>query len=200
MNMIKKIILAVSILAVVGITVVVATDLVKPAPPKPVPCKNDEFQIPLTLQSGEKGTVYITDDLCNLLQPAATKKRLQFTVLADGAVDNSISGSHMYVWARDSAVTVENQLGRIAQQYTKRVDLCSVIKSQYLSSAKLYSYSLGISEKFINKVPKNSCTFFGEYDDYTFEVYYQANNVLYALRTEGYLEPFDLASIKFVPQ
>lgn len=150
-------------------------------------CQNKEFNIPVTLQSGEKGTIYLSDNHCEL-KPINGAPELSFQVLADGAIQNNTDLGRLYIWLRNSQLSIEQQIQSIiSDQFNKT---CQVEKGQYKQFDDLAVYSaLG-----------DNCELFGPLNEYSSEFFLATNNVIIAERHDGFdgLAPFNLASIKFI--
>jgi len=156
-------------------------------------CDNRKYNISLTLQSGEKGIINVTDNQCDSSLARQTNN-LSFKLLADGAIEDSIYKSKLYIWSRDNNVSIEKQIKTIADKFNKNKS-CKVKKSAYPQHDGLTTYSLELSGK-----ADKDCMLFGPLSDLTSEVFMTTNDLLIVQRQEGIdgIEPFNLGSIKFV--
>ncbi|MCX6793071.1 MAG: hypothetical protein NTY12_03515 [Candidatus Falkowbacteria bacterium] len=187
----KYLLISLAVLTSIFIFLFIQSKSAKPI--EKLECKNKDYEISLTLKSGEKGKVYLLDNRC---EPNSVVKdnNLSFKVLADGALEDSIYQSKLYFWTRDNNLTVEAQIKSIADKLNKN-KLCAVERNQYTQHDGLETYSLMINHK-----ANNDCMLFGNLSDFSSEIYMTNNGLLIAQRQDGMdgIEPFNLSSLRFV--
>jgi hypothetical protein len=147
-------------------------------------CRDETYELPLTLQSGEVGKIFITGNQCSV--PLASQFKLVFKVLPDQAIEDSIYQSRLYIWARNQ-LTIEEQIQTIAQANNK---VCEVIKNDYPQHDGLTTYQL----------VGDNCFVFGQESPLSSEVFMENNGLLILQKQSGFdgLEPFALSSIRFI--
>jgi len=164
-------------------------------------CVDKVFQIPLTLQSGEKGKLFITDNRCELHQIEGYPE-LSFKVLDDGAVQDSILHEKLHIWLRKPDLSVEKQIQDILNNQFKKNNLCLIKAADYTSADDLTIYNTYIDPRAKSKsLTDDYCLAFGPPENtLIFEMYLAANNVLINERAGIYdgIPPFHEASIRFV--
>jgi len=155
-------------------------------------CENKEYQVSLTLQTGEKGKLYLTDNHCEL-RPNQLSDELSFTVLPDGALEDSIYQSKLYFWSRDSKLSSIEQIKNLVNQLAKDKS-CQVEKNSYPQRDGLVTYSVNSTTE-----PKTACALFAVESLFTSEVFIETDKLLILQRQVGLdgIEPFSLATIKF---
>lgn len=161
---------------------------------KPQPlCLNKEHQVSLSLQSGEKGVLYLTDNHCEL-RPNQPANELSFKVLPDGALEDSIYQSKLYFWSRDNKLSAIEQIKNLVNQLVKDKS-CQVEKNNYPQRDGLVTYSVNSTTE-----AKTACTLFAAESIFTTEVFIETDKLLILQRQVGLdgIEPFNLASIKFI--
>jgi len=167
------------------IIILAAVFLIKSNEKKVIVCQNKEYKIPVTLQSGEQGRVYITDNRCEL--PNIHQQKLSFAVLPDGAIQDNLYESKLYIWTRNSQ-SIQGQLQSILKKQFKK-DSCQIEKDKFTQYDGLETYHI-------------KCSLFGSATDYSSESFMEANGLLIAQRQDGMdgISPYNLASIKFVKE
>jgi len=161
---------------------------------KPQPlCQNKEHQVSLTLQSGEKGKLFLTDNHCEL-RPNQPANELSFKVLPDGALEDSIYQSKLYFWSRDNKLSSIEQIKNLVNQLAKD-KLCQVEKNNYPQRDGLLTYGVRLANE-----SKSDCLLFGQETEFASEVFIETDKLLILQRQVGLdgIEPFNLASIKFI--
>lgn len=187
----KKILLLVFVVVTLCLVVFVLARqyIIKPQSLKtttPV-CKDRAYSIPLILQSGEKGTLYLTGNSCSA--PLANSDQLVFSVFEDGAVRENIFDSRLYIWLRDANLSIEQQIESILSQRYKKHN-CAITKNVFTQHDNLSTY----------RAANGECIVFGGASDFSSEIYMETNGLLIAQRQDGFdgIEPFNVASIRFV--
>lgn len=146
-------------------------------------CRNKQYRIAATLQSGEQGIVHITDNRCEF--PSIHEKTdLSFSVVSDGAIQENIYESKMYIWPRDE----QNPEAQIQSILKKRFpdQACTLERSSWPTSDNLPAY-------------RSDCLFFSS-SDISSETFIVVNNLIVLYRQDGIdgIPPFNVASVAFV--
>lgn len=161
-------------------------------PPRTV-CENKNYEIPLSLKSGEKGILRFKGNDCEL-SSRPQGDDLSFRVLADGALEDSFYQSRFYIWSRDNNLTAENNIKQILSKYEKD-RFCLVVKNDYLQRDGLLGYRLESIDK-----PSDYCLLLGAGSDLVGETFLVLDQLIVMHRQDGLdgIAPFDLASIEFL--
>lgn len=163
-------------------------------------CKNKEYEINITLQSGEEGVLHITDNRCELL-PVKGEPELFFEISDDGALENNVYSSKFYIWTRDRNLSIEEQIQSVLIDKSKGENSCLVEKYEYSQRNKSFIYGIYVNKDIsLQNFPDDYCHIFGDMTDFSSEFFMETNNLLIAQREEWPegIQPFDLASIRFV--
>ncbi len=155
-------------------------------------CVDKIFSINATLQSGERGTAYIMDNHCEL--PVHANQVLAFTILNDGAIQDNLSQTKLYLWLRQSDETTQQQIENIASKQFKKNNECVAKQTEYSSNENIMMYGLETQKT------NQPCVLFGPVNDYYSELFMSVNNVIIAQRNDGAtgIEPYSEASIHFI--
>ncbi len=144
-------------------------------------CKNNTFTIDSKLESGESGKVLIDDNSCEF---PGQNNNLNFEVMENGAIQDSLYGSSLYIWKRNE-LSLEKQIQQIIDERSKS-KMCSLHKNDQIQRDGLELYY-------------SSCWIFGPRTEFASENFVSTNNLIIGYRQEGSdgIAPFNLASIQF---
>lgn len=139
-------------------------------------CRNSEYALAVVLRTGEKGTLQFRGNGCEI----PTNKNASFSIAEDGAVENNLRDSRLYIWSRDKIMSLEQQLAGIAKD-------CAIKKNSLPQYDGLTTYSA-------------DCLIFGPSNEYASETFLETNNVLIGIRQDGAdgIEPIDFTSLQFI--
>jgi|GEM_PF-4579202 len=181
---VKKIILLIFVILAIVIAIII---LFKNYFPKNqvAQCLEKKYSLDLTLQSGEKGTLIIPSNACDI--NIKNSSDLIFEVLEDNSIKDSIYQSRLYIWLRNNE-DIEKQISKIAKDILNDSS-CNVKPSEYLQRDGLKTHSL----------VGDNCWLFGKGSDYASEYFVETNGLLILHRQNGAdgIAPFDFSKIKF---
>lgn len=163
-------------------------------------CSDKDYKIPLTLQSGEVGDIYLTENHCEL-SPDKSANNLSFKVLADGGIEDSLYQSKLYIWQRNAALTLTAQIEDIAYNKFSKNKLCQLERNLYPQHDGLITYALAAKTKAGDEASsKIDCLLFSKAADFSAEIFMETNDLLILQRQDGLdgIEPFNLSSLRFV--
>jgi len=160
-------------------------------------CIINEYPISVTLQSGEKGIVFIKDHPC-FFQSESYKNDLTFTVLEDGSIRDNTNLSRLFIWMRDNNLSAEEQMINLLTNKYNKNNFCLVKKSDYEGYSDFISYNI-----YLNNIelPKDYCYVHGIANDgFAYEGFIVVNNLLIMERHEGVdgMGSYDQGSIRFI--
>lgn len=181
---VKKIVLLIFVILAIVIAMIVLFKNYFPKN-KVAQCLEKKYSLNLTLQSGEKGTLIIPGNACSV--NIKNSESLDFEVLEDNSIKDSIYQSRLYIWLRNNE-EIEKQISKIAKDILKDSS-CNVRLSEYLQRDGLKIYSL----------VGNNCWLFGKGSDYVSEYFVATNGLLILHRQNGAdgIAPFDFSGIEF---
>jgi len=162
-------------------------------------CQNKDYKISLTLQSGERGVIKLTDNYCDL--PINQKNDLLFKVLSDNAVEDSLYNSRLYFWLRNPKLTIEEQVTYIIDKQFPKNNFCQVKRNKYAQFDNLPTFELVIDPQAkLENLDSNNCLLFKPINSFSEEFFLETNNLLVLERQDGLngIMPYNLASISFI--
>lgn len=165
--------------------------------PKDYSCKNAEFSVPVTLQSGEQGVLFITDNHCEI-SPVGGYPPLAFDITNDGAVKNNVSQSVLHIWKLNNQLPIETVIHNIITTKFKKDSHCQVKQNDTSQFDKLITYGVYPDQKN-SKLKLEDCLIFVSDDSLSSEYYFATNNLLIMSSQYGSwgIQPYDETSIRF---
>ncbi len=153
-------------------------------------CKNTVYAFPSVLQTGERGDVSIAGTQCEMAVPSGSSE-LGFSSDAEGVIRNTVTATRLYVWPRDQSLPVEEQIRALVDANADKID-CAIVANPYPQHDGLTAYGAVAADG-------ESCFLFGSADEYSSELYLEANGLLILQKQEGDtgIEPYDLSSLTF---